>query len=354
MSYSSTSDTSSQLSEEKCIQATPDTEDKYIQVTPVTEDKYIQAMPVTVERYTQANISTYYSQIKTTAQLSSCTGINSFDVFDAVCVGAQNYIETYIPTYGSKKCLSIRDEVLLTLMKLKLNCSFIFLSTLFYISDRTCSRTFRRMIVILSRTLKHFIVCSSRETIQNNMPSCFSAYTLVKYVLDCTEFPVCKPACIRCRTQTFSYYKGRHTLKVLIGASPDGLITYVSPLFGGKASDKHIFVKSPLLDNCQPSDCIMVDKGFLIEDECEERGVSLIRPAFKRGGRQLSREDCESSRDIASARVHVERVMERLKNFNILKDEIQWNYLGYMNYILLTISGLVNLSPPLLATDKFM
>jgi hypothetical protein len=98
----------------------------------------------------------------------------------------------------------------------------------------------------------------------------------------------------------------------------------------------------------------MVDKGFLIEEECKDKNVTLIQPTFKEGGRQLEFEDCESSRHIASARVHVERVMERLKNFQILNEEIQWNYLGYMNDIIVTICGLVNLSPPLLGNDKYL
>jgi len=88
--------------------------------------------------------------------------------------------------------------------------------------------------------------------------------------------------------------------------------------------------------------------------EEEDSNVKLFQPTFKEGGRQLKPDDCDKSREISSARVHVERVMERLKNFNILKGEIEWHYLGCMNDVITSIAGLVNLSPPLLGPDCFL
>jgi len=210
------------------------------------------------------------------------------------------------------------------------------------------------MIRIFAKFLKNFISVPSRDSIQDNLPSSFAQFAVCKFVLDCTEIPVCKPACIRCRTQMYSFYYGRHTLKILIGATPCGLITYVSPFYGGKASDKFIFNKSGILQKCQAGDSVMVDKGFRIEEECKENNTGLLQPTFKTGGQQLGEEDCEKSRHISSARVHVERVMERLKNFRILQDEIEWHYLGDMNDIVMSIAGLVNLSPPLLGPDAFL
>lgn len=68
---------------------------------------------------------------------------------------------------------------------------------------------------------------------------------------------------------TYSHFKGRHTVKFLIGVAPSGLITYVSRGFGGRSSDKAIFNLSGLMEKLDPhNDAIMVDKGFLIENEC--------------------------------------------------------------------------------------
>ena len=46
-------------------------------------------------------------------------------------------------------------------------------------------------------------------------------------------------------------------------------------------------------------------------------------------------------------------MMERLKNYRILQDEIQWNYLQLMDDIVVVICGLVNLSPAILSDKAF-
>jgi len=155
------------------------------------------------------------------------------------------------------------------------------------------------------------------------------------------------------RTQTWSHYKQRYTIKTILAVTPDGMIVYAGVFYGGKASDNFLFNKSGLLHRCSSEDVIMVDKGFRIEKECQEAGVTLIRPTFKRGNEQLGYKDCEHSRKVACARVHVERAIERIKNFRIMHDEVQWNYLHLMNDVMTTIFGLVNLSPPILAEQAF-
>ena len=79
----------------------------------------------------------------------------------------------------------------------------------------------------------------------------------------------------------------------------------------------------------------------------------LYQPALKRNGQQLNTSDCEGSRNIVSACVYIERVMERLKNFKILHDEVQYHYLRHMNDIMKCIGGIVNLSAPLLGDNAF-
>ena len=174
-----------------------------VQLSPFTEDKCIQATPLMAHKYSQTTNSTYFSQLKTPEQLSSSTGCNSFELFHALCAGVETYISTYAPNLSVGKSLTLQDQVLLTLMKLKLNCSFTFLSTIFPAHADTCSRTFRRIIPILSCILRNFIITPEPDSIRDSLPSCFLQFAMVRYVLDCTEIPVCKPACIRCRCIVF-------------------------------------------------------------------------------------------------------------------------------------------------------
>ena len=65
---------------------------------------------------------------------------------------------------------------------------------------------------------------------------------------------------------TFSSYKNRPTVKVLAGVSPGGLATFLSPAYGGLASDRQICERSKLARMCDPGDRIMAAKGFNVQD----------------------------------------------------------------------------------------
>jgi len=298
--------------------------------------------------------STFLQKVKTEKQLTCCTGLANFPGFESLCLAVKYYLEVRNKKEDSYS-LDAEGRVFLTLMKLKLNCSFVFLGLLFDCSDVTCSRYFREMVKILSCVLKNFIYQPPRDSIRRNIPKVFKPYLNTRIILDCTKFPVYSPACITCRTQTYSFYYGRLTLKVLIGITPDGLISFVSVVYGGKASDSFIFRKSNVIDACDRGDAVMVDKGFRIDAVCAKRGVQVIQPPFKwRDTPQFSPEDCVKNSAIARARVHVERVNERIKNFKIFHDEISWNIVKDIDDILTIVCALVNLSAPVISDEKFL
>lgn len=96
--------------------------------------------------------------------------------------------------------------------------------------------------------------------------------------------------------------------------SPAGCITFLRKAYGGRASDKVIFCQSSLLELLAENDAVMVDKGFRITSECEEAGMKLIIPPFLKN-KTFSFEEVEQTANIAAARVHVERVIQRMKFF---------------------------------------
>ena len=57
-------------------------------------------------------------------------------------------------------------------------------------------------------------------------------------IIDNTEFQVERPSSLL--TQSFSSYKNRNTVKVLVGIIPSGVIAYVSSTYEGSISDKKI------------------------------------------------------------------------------------------------------------------
>ena len=67
-------------------------------------------------------------------------------------------------------------------------------------------------------------------------------------------------------------------MKVLIGIMPSGAISFVSDCNEGSISDKKLIEVCGLLENLEPRDEIMADKGFLIQDMLAPFGVHLNVP----------------------------------------------------------------------------
>ena len=320
---------------------------------PVLETNDDPAIIFTSDAETQANLRleemlrgpNFMDRLTTDASMKTMTGLESVAMFN-----------------GIVKCVKrirggdVERDVVLTMMKLKHNVSHAFLSVCFNVSQARIASIFTSTVLVLADVLGEAITWPSAEEVRMNMPTCFKQYQATRVVLDCTEFNIQTPKCLRCRILTYSNYKGHQTCKIMVGVSPAGLITSVSVPWGGKASDKEIFQKSNLVDSLEPYlDAVMVDKGFHIEMELEERGIKMFRPPFLRNNRQLTKVEAKATAEIAAARVHVERVIGRMKVFTILSGmKITWGMLPYVEAIVKVIAGITNLSRPAFADKRFM
>jgi len=309
-------------------------------------DKMVQVTPTLLKtpKFSVVDV------IKSSSQLRAFTGIVSLEKFGAILTSLQ----TLENLEERKYTLQCRDRLFLTLAKLKVNLSYACLSALFDITPTTCRKYFGDTLERLSRIMKKVIRFPTKAEIAKNLPKCFSKFANTRVILDGTEIKIEKSKCLRCRIRTYSHYKGAHTMKILIGVTPSGMISFVGDCMGGRASDKVLFLRSGLLEVLNREDAVMVDKGFLIENECLERGITLIRPPFKEAKKQMSPSDAYKTAAIASARVHVERSIQRLKNFKILKNELPQSLLPYCDNIMIVTAGLTNLSCPILSKNRFL
>ena len=89
----------------------------------------------------------------------------------------------------------------------------------------------------------------------------------------------------------------------------------------------------------------MADRGFTIEDILPP-GVSLNVPPRMNESGQLTDDERTSTRRIASVRIHVERAIERIKNYHILH-LLPNSMHNSANQVFFVCALLTNFLPPL-------
>lgn len=67
---------------------------------------------------------------------------------------------------------------------------------------------------------------------------------------------------------------------------------------------------------------LITNKGFVIQDQLASVGAKLTLPHFMNGKKQFTKEESDHNKKIASLRIHVERYMERLKNWHFFDRSI--------------------------------
>ena len=85
-------------------------------------------------------------------------------------------------------------------------------------------------------------------------------------------------------------------------------MNYVCNLYSGSISDKEIVRQSGFLEELQPGDVVMSDKGFNIQDLLALREAKLLAPSIMKKGAVSSKASTVTIR-IARIRIHVERII---------------------------------------------
>lgn len=220
----------------------------------------------------------------------------------------------------------------------------------FKVSETTVSVVVRTWLRLLRCEFEPLIRLPSRDVIKYHSPQSFKdLFPKVVIIVDCTEIEMERPSALDAQSACYSSYKSRPTMKSLLGITPSGALAFVSELFPGSSSDKEITLMSGLLERLQPGDEVMADKGFNLQDELAAVGVTLVTPAFLKGKTQFSPEESNKNKALASLRVHVERLMERIKNWHILDKKIPVSMAPCASDILIVIGALSNFLPPLIS-----
>jgi hypothetical protein len=249
---------------------------------------------------------------------------------------------------GRLRTLSTKHELLLVLMKLKLAVTNAFLACLFGISEARCSSILNTWIKLLSAQLRNLVIWPSKDVIQSVIPRVLkSKYPSLRCTIDCSETFIERPRDLYLQAATWSDYKHHNTLKYLIAIAPDGLISFISSSWGGRTTDRHIVQHSGFLDLIDPFDVILADRGFTIQEDLLFRHARLVIPPSSSGKMQMCSADVVKTKAIANSRIHVERAINRLKWFRIVKSTIPVTMIPLFDDILVICAALCNLMDPL-------
>ena len=110
------------------------------------------------------------------------------------------------------------------------------------------------------------------------------------------------------------------------------MVTFISHLYGGHVSDKALTADCGLIELLEAGD-VMADKGFGIQDLLVAKKVILNIPPFLREKEQLSLAEEAETRRIVSVCIHVERTIERIKNYRILQGVVPLSLQEQLDHI---------------------
>ena len=243
--------------------------------------------------------------------------------------------------------LSKEDVVLMTLFRVRQNLPNHLLADFFGVSQGTISRLLSRALPEIGNCLNELVAWPSRQAIRDNLPHAFLAnYSSCESIIDCFEVEIQKPALAVSQSMSWSDYKKANSVKYLISATPDGLINFVSGGRPGRSTDMDLVRQSGYLDCLRSGATVLADRGFKeLEPELAKRGCSLVRPPSVQRNEALSAGQVVKMRTIAGLRIHVERVIARVRVFKMLAmhSRIPLSMIDLVDSIVRVVCGLVNL-----------
>ncbi|XP_057292562.1 uncharacterized protein LOC130621275 [Hydractinia symbiolongicarpus] len=188
------------------------------------------------------------------------------------------------------KCLSIRDQLFVTLLRLRRGFNLSSLAHMYGVSD--------------SYINYETVMFPERQVSKQFMPKVFKKFKNIRASIDCTEFFCEVPRDYGCQGNMYSSYKHHTTMKCLIAVNLNGAACFVSDLYEGSVDDVRIFKTCGLMNHVNPGDNFLVDKGFTVQDVLLSKQATIFIPPFLGKRDSLTKEEIMLTKRIAKARMH--------------------------------------------------
>lgn len=247
--------------------------------------------------------------------------------------------------------LSPINQFFLIMVRLRLGLFVKDLAYRFGVSTGTVNRICNTWINYMYLKLGSINIWPSQETIQETMPESVKLkYPNLEWIIDAFEIQCERPSSLLLQSKSYSNYKSRNTLKGLLACTPAGHIGFISELYTGMISDKELLLRSGFLKQQHHQGAMwMVDKGFVIQDLVEHLGVTVNMPKFLGKNLQMAAEDVVHTQEVASQRIHIERAINKVKNFHIFDSPVPLTMWGSVNQIWTVCALLTHFQNPIIS-----
>ena len=250
--------------------------------------------------------------------------------------------------------LNPTDQILLTLVWLRLYPTYLLLGYLFGVSESTALRTVAQLLPLLEAAGRTSMRRPQTAAASDQQPMAGKRARALEEILrevpelaiivDSFEQRVQRPKADKTSKAKDTYYSGKkkqHTLKSQVAVSRrDGTIVDVGDSVPGPTADLVLLEQSGLIDRLPAEAWMMGDLAYLGLDKLHPQGQGAT-PRRKPRGQQRPPEDMAYNQEFARERVCVEHSIGRLRRYQALSQMDRHHRQGHTARVV-AVAGLVN------------
>lgn len=220
---------------------------------------------------------------------------------------------------GRKPAFEVREQLLVTLVWLRLYLTTEALGFLFDIDKSTVSRYTRKMLPALREVGEATLGWPEPPKRGKNLQQVREEHPDLFAFVDATEQPVRRSQDYETQKKHYSGKKKRHTRKTQIIVNEDGVVRDISPSVPGSVHDRTLFRESGVAGKIPKESIVGGDSGYQgIQDDLPEH--SVITPFKKSKKKPLTDEQKQLNQEFSRSRIIIENTLAEFKHFKALAE----------------------------------
>ncbi len=229
---------------------------------------------------------------------------------------------------------TVEEKLIYILFYFKCYPTFDLAGIIFDIDRSQANRWMHRLQLVLEKALGRKMALPKRK-----LKSMKEFPEVKRVILDGTERPIQRAQDREKQKQDYSGKKKRHTRTHLGAVAPDKRILIFSKAYHGKNHDQGILNQEQWVDSIPGEVKIQGDLGF---QGLQNEYVNVDIPHKKPKGGQLTDQQKEENRDLASERVVCEHAFAGVKRYGIATDIYRNRLKDFDDHSMFTAAGLWN------------